>query len=123
MVTENLLLSPSSTDNNTQSGNKALFIGTWQAVEESSNQNVTGTVYYTWSFYENDTAKLDTRLVNETMDDSVSAWREYEITDEKVMFDLPQGNDVEYSYSFSDGNNEVTFTQQQSNAALTFTKQ
>lgn len=129
MISENLVLpSFSTTDNQNnndivQSENKALFIGTWEAVEESSSQNVSGTVYYIWSFYENDTAKLETRLVNETMDDSINTWREYQITDDKVMFDLPQGNDVEYTYSFSDGNNKVTFTQQQSNAALTFTKQ
>lgn len=132
MVSENLLLSPSFTTDTTdnqnnndivQSENKALFIGTWEAVEDSSNQNVTGTVYYTWSFFENDTAKLETTLVNETMDDSISTWRDYQIMDDKVLFELPQGNDVEYMYSFSDGDNKVTFTQQQSNAALTFTKQ
>ena len=113
-------LSGCNEPSNNSTYEKSDFIGTWMASEESHDKNHPGTMYYTWSFYKNDTVLIETRLVNETFNESIASWNEFQLKDEKLIFEVPQGSPIEYTYSFSEDKNELTLTK--NNISITFTK-
>ena len=77
------------------------ILGVWNAYEESHIETNPGTMYYTWSFYENDSILFEIRLVNETLNESISNWLTFRLVDSKLIFEQAQGASIEYNYTLS----------------------
>lgn len=98
------------------------FIGTWTAIEEADNEQgqLLATAYYTWAFYENNSVYTETRFVNETLNETRSSWDQYQVTEDKLIRIVSEGDNVEFDYSFSADKKKLTLSQ--GNASLTFDK-
>jgi len=106
-----------SNENNIE---KMDILGVWNAYEESHIEANPGTMYYTWSFYENDSILFEIRLVNETLNESISNWLTFRLVDSKLIFEQAQGASIEYNYTLSKNKDELTVTKD--NITMIFTK-
>lgn len=98
-----------------------LFFGSWSASEQSDNESNQVKASYLWSFYQNQSAHLITEFENETMYDTLKAWRVYRVTNESLVLYSSAGEPQFYGYSFSDQNQKLTLTSEK--GSLTFTKE
>jgi hypothetical protein len=98
-----------------------LFFGSWSANEESENQSNQMKASYLWSFYQNQSAHLVTEFENETMYDTLEAWRIYRVTNESLVLYSSIGEPQFYGYSFSDQNQKLTLDSEK--GSLTFSKE
>lgn len=99
------------------------FIGTWTASEESHNTSEPGTVYYDWSFYNNNTIHMVMTAVNATDETTfIDQWQEFTIvSDELMRIKSPLGSWLDYTYSFSNEGQELTLVS--NGVPLVFTKE
>ncbi len=87
------------------------FIGSWSATEYSYNESNGGVLYYTWSFYENQTMHILIEGKNETSNITVvDTWQGYELINEKLEIESPTGAVLKYEYSFSNNKKELTLS-------------
>lgn len=133
--TSSIIDSDESNDNSDESNNNqdgsdnttdqdiSPFIGSWSASEQSHNASEPGTVYYDWSFYNNETIHMEMTAVNATEETTfIDQWQDFTVvSDELMQIKSPLGIWLDYTYSFSNDGEELTLTS--NDVPLVFTKE
>ena len=111
MVSEKVLNEKYNDESNDYLSDIDNFLGTWSALEYSQNESQNNVIYYTWSFYENRTVHLVMDAENETFNKTiVDTWRGFDVSENELEIETPDGSVLQYAFSFSDDKNELTLS-------------
>jgi hypothetical protein len=100
--------------------NSSQIIGTWNASEESINESVNESLYYEWSFFENETVRIVISVGNEVNQEIVlDQWYQYSLISDTLLEILTTNDQkMSYTYSLSEDSKELSLSND--NAVLIF---